>query len=69
MAQRIVKPAREGITDAHQLVAAAVTEGKMPSAVACTFVFLAQFTSARRSHWYPVAAIIEWRPSCGHRAA
>jgi hypothetical protein len=31
MAQRIVRSAREGITDAHQLVAAAVTEGEVPA--------------------------------------
>ena len=31
MAQRIVRSAREGVTDAHQLVAAAVTEGEVPA--------------------------------------
>ena len=31
MAQRIVRSASEGITDAHQLVAAAVAEGMVPA--------------------------------------
>jgi hypothetical protein len=31
MAQRIVRLAHEGITDAHQLVAAAVAEGREPA--------------------------------------
>jgi hypothetical protein len=31
MAQRIVRSAQEGITDAHQLVAAAVAEGMVPA--------------------------------------
>ena len=31
MAQRIVRSAHEGITDAHQLVAAAVAEGMVPA--------------------------------------
>ena len=31
MAQRIVRSASEGITDAHQLVAAAVDEGMKPA--------------------------------------
>ena len=31
MAQRIVRSAREGVTDAHQFVAAAVTEGEVPA--------------------------------------
>jgi hypothetical protein len=31
MAQRIVRSAHEGITDAHQLVAAAVAEGMEPA--------------------------------------
>jgi len=31
MAQRIVRSAHEGITDAHQLLAAAVAEGMVPA--------------------------------------
>ena len=31
MAQRIVRSAQEGITDAHQLVAVAVAEGMVPA--------------------------------------
>jgi len=31
MAQRIVRSAHEGITDAHQLVAVAVAEGMVPA--------------------------------------
>jgi hypothetical protein len=31
MAQRIVRSAQEGVTDAHQLVAAAVAEGMVPA--------------------------------------
>ena len=31
MAQRIVRSAHEGITDAHQLVAVAVAEGRVPA--------------------------------------
>jgi hypothetical protein len=31
MAQRIVRSASEGITDAHLLVAAAVDEGRLPA--------------------------------------
>jgi hypothetical protein len=31
MAQRIVRSAQEGITDAHQLVAVAVAEGMEPA--------------------------------------
>jgi len=31
MAQHIVRSAHEGITDAHQLVAAAVAEGMVPA--------------------------------------
>ena len=31
MAQRIVRSAHEGVTDAHQLVAAAVAEGMVPA--------------------------------------
>jgi hypothetical protein len=31
MAQRIVRSAHEGVTDAHELVAAAVAEGTVPA--------------------------------------
>ena len=31
MAQRIVRTAREGVTDAHALISAAVDEGRMPA--------------------------------------
>jgi hypothetical protein len=31
MAQRIVRSAQEGVTDAHQLVAVAVAEGMVPA--------------------------------------